>query len=156
MNNTLIFYFIFGLSLVNLPGRKQSRDIISGIQKREGIELIISNIRNQEGVIRIGLYRSDAGFPHKPAESFTLAKDTISGGVLRLFIPAVEAGSFGFSILDDENQDGKMDYRFGIIPKEGFGFSNNPRVGLKPPSFSETSVCYTDGLKKVTVKMVYI
>lgn len=156
MNYILAIYFIFGFSLINSTGKKQHQDNIFVMQPEEGIELTISNIRNHKGLIRIGLYRSDAGFPDKPAESFTLAKDTISGGVLRLFIPSVKPGSFGFSILDDENRDGKMDYRFGIIPKEGFGFSNNPKVSRKAPSFTETSVYYNGGLKKVRVKMVYI
>lgn len=156
MNNILTFYFIFGLSLISSSGTKQLHNYSSSLQHREGIELTISNIRNQKGLIRIGLYRSDSGFPDKPAESFSLAKDTISGGVLRLFLPSVKPGSFGFSILDDENRDGKMDYRLGIIPKEGFGFSNNPRVTRKAPTFNETSISYTSGLRKVTVKMIYI
>jgi uncharacterized protein (DUF2141 family) len=156
MNNILTFYFIFGLSLMNLLSRNQQHDHNSGVQSPEGIELVITNIRNKEGVIRIGLFKSEVGYPDKPAESFSLAKDTISGGLIRLFIPSGKSGSFGFSILDDENRDGKMDYRLGIIPKEGFGFSNNPKVSRKAPSYTETAISFTGGLKKVVVKMVYI
>ncbi len=124
--------------------------------KKDGIELIISNIRNKTGIIRIGMYKSDKGYPDNPEVSFSLAKDTIVSGNLRLFIPVKDPGSFGFSILNDENENGKMDYRLGIIPKEGFGFSNNPGIARKAPSFGQTSFKFTGGKKQITVRMVYI
>jgi uncharacterized protein (DUF2141 family) len=103
------------------------------------------------------MYNSDKGYPDNPEFSFSLAKDTLVSGCLRLFIPVKEPGLFGFSILDDENENGKMDYRLGIIPKEGFGFSNNPGIrGMKKPPFKETSFVYSGGKKVVTVRMVYI
>ncbi len=124
--------------------------------RKDGIELIISNIRNKKGIIRIGMYKSEKGYPDNPEVSFSLAKDTIVSGTLRSFIPVKDPGSFGFSILDDENENGKMDYRLGIIPKEGFGFSNNPRVARKAPPFERTSFKFTGGKKQITVRMVYI
>ena len=125
-------------------------------QQFDGIELIISNIRNKTGLIRIGLYESDKGFPDKPEVSFSLAKDTILSGKLTLLIPIKETGSFAISILDDENKNGKMDYRFGIMPKEGFGFSNNPKISMKAPSFDETRFWYKGERLVVSVRMVYI
>jgi uncharacterized protein (DUF2141 family) len=125
-------------------------------QQSDGIELIISNIKNKTGIIRIGLYNSDKGYPDKPEVSFSLAKDTILSGKLTLSIHVKEPGSFAISILDDENQNGRMDYRLGIIPKEGFGFSNNPRVSMKAPSFDETRFWYKGERIVVPVRMVYI
>jgi uncharacterized protein (DUF2141 family) len=123
----------------------------------DGIELIITNIRNKTGLIRIGFYDSDIGYPDKPEVSFSLSKDSLVSGKLRLFIPLKNPGTFAISILDDESENGKMDYRFGIMPKEGFGFSNNPRIkGLKEPPFYETSFTYSGGKKVVSVRMVYI
>jgi uncharacterized protein (DUF2141 family) len=142
--------FISGFSL------SDSDRAIFQKQQSDGIELIISNIKNKTGFIRIGLYNSDKGFPDKPEVSFSLAKDTLILGKLTLFIPVKEPGSFAISILDDENQNGKMDYRLGIIPKEGFGFSNNPRVSMKAPSFDETRFWYKGERIKVPVRMVYI
>ena len=103
------------------------------------------------------MYNSGKGYPDKPEVSFSLAKDTIVSGKLRLFIQVKEPGSFGFSILDDENENRKMDYILGIIPKEGFGFSNNPRIrGMKEPPFEVTRFIYNGGRIVVTVRMVYI
>ena len=85
------------------------------------IELIINNIRNSEGVIQIGMYNSEEGYPDNPPFSYTLPKDSLISGRLRLMIPVSEYGTYAISILDDRNSNKKMDYRLGIIPKEGFG-----------------------------------
>jgi uncharacterized protein (DUF2141 family) len=123
----------------------------------EGIELIISNIRNKEGLIRIGVFDSETGYPDNPSFSFSLAKDTLFSGKLRLFIPLKNPGNFGISVLDDENRNMKMDYIFGIKPKEGFGFSNNPKVtSRKAPPFEQTRFRYSGGRSKINISMVYI
>jgi len=123
----------------------------------DGIYLIISNIRNTNGLIQVGVFESEKGYPDNPAYSFSLSKDTISSGRLRLFIPVKSPGSYGLSILDDENRNGKMDYIFGIKPKEGFGFSNNPKItSRKPPPFMQTNFKFSGGKKPVSVRMVYI
>jgi len=122
-----------------------------------GIELTISNIKNKEGLIRIGIFSSEYGYPDKPKYSFSLAKDTMVSGKLILFIPLIKSGSFSISVLDDENENGKMDYLFGIIPEEGFGFSNNPKVTTrKAPSFERTLFKFDKGKMQINVRMVYI
>ena len=120
------------------------------------IELVINNIKNNKGVIRIGMYNNDVGYPDTPSTGFTFAKDTLKSGMLRTFIPVSRSGMYAFSVLDDENENGKMDYVIGIIPREGFGFSNNPKVSRKAPAFKDTSFRFDGGLKKVEIKMVYI
>jgi uncharacterized protein (DUF2141 family) len=123
----------------------------------DGIELFISNIKNKVGLIQVGLFDSEVGYPDNPAYSFSLSKDTISSGELRLFIPVKSPGSYGISILDDENMNGKMDYILRIMPKEGFGFSNNPKInGRKPPPFMQTNFKFSGGIKPVSVRMVYL
>ena len=156
MKTILTFYLVLELSILSLSVKQRSQEVLYQFRNGDGIELIISNIRKKTGIIKIGMYNSDKGFPHNPAVSFSLAKDTISSGILRFFIPIEKPGSFSFSILDDENSNGKMDYFLRIIPKEGFGFSNNPKISGKAPQFSETSFYFSGGLMKVLVKMVYI
>jgi uncharacterized protein (DUF2141 family) len=121
------------------------------------IELVISNIRNNKGFIRIGMYTSVNGYPNDPPFSFAFPKDSLINGRLRLFLPVHKSGSYALSFLDDENNNNKMDYRLGIIPKEGFGFSNNPKIkGIKEPSFDDTRFLYSGGKKTLQISMVYI
>jgi uncharacterized protein (DUF2141 family) len=157
MNTVLNFYLILVLALLNINNSYLSSNAIAEYQNKNGIELIISNIQNKEGFIRIGLFNSETGYPDKPTISYSLSKDTISGGKMVLFIPLSRPGRYGVSILDDENGNGKMDYFLKLIPKEGFGFSNNPKIiSRKAPPFSDTLFRYSSGRTTVNVKMVYL
>jgi uncharacterized protein (DUF2141 family) len=44
-------------------------------------------------------------------------------------------GDYGVAVIHDENQNARLDRNFIGIPKEGFGFANNPHVGLSAPPF---------------------
>jgi uncharacterized protein (DUF2141 family) len=124
---------------------------------RDGIELIISNIKNKSGLLRVGAFNSEIGYPDKPQFSFSLAKDTIVSGKLTMFIPLKKSGKIAISVLDDENSNGKMDYLFRIMPIEGFGFSNNPKItGRKAPSFDQTAFLFEKGKMRISIRMVYI
>lgn len=156
MNTILTLYLVMELCRVGFPLNKLVQGEVSYLQNDDGIELVISNIRNQKGLIRIGVFNSETGYPDKPTVSYSLAKDTISSGKLRLFIPFRQTGSIGLSILDDENENGKMDYVLQIKPREGFGFSNNPVVrSRKAPPFEQTSFKFTGGKVILNVRMVY-
>jgi uncharacterized protein (DUF2141 family) len=86
-----------------------------------------------------------------------LAKDTIVSGKLTMFIPLKQSGKIAISVLDDENSNGKMDYLFRIMPKEGFGFSNNPKItGREAPSFEQTAFLFEKGKMRISIRMVYI
>ena len=44
-------------------------------------------------------------------------------------------GDYGVAAIHDENSNAKLDRNFIGIPKEGFGFANNPHMGLSAPPF---------------------
>jgi uncharacterized protein (DUF2141 family) len=151
------FFLIFELIFAGPHIYNKNYNAASEFQNSDCIELIINNIRNNKGVVQIGIYRSEKQYPDNPQISLTLPKDSLIAGRLRVFIPVKEHGSYSISILDDENSNDKMDYRLGLFPREGFGFSNNPKIkGLKEPSFSDKSFVYTGGKKVVSIDMVYI
>jgi uncharacterized protein (DUF2141 family) len=126
-------------------------------QVKNHIDLTIVNLKGSVGLVRIGIFTTDKGYPDQPAFNYSLAKDTLKNGRLRLMIPVDKTGDICISVLDDENENGKMDYKFGIMPKEGFGFSNNPKVtSRKPPPFTVTSFRFKGGERKTEVNMVYM
>jgi uncharacterized protein (DUF2141 family) len=43
-------------------------------------------------------------------------------------------------VIHDENRNAKLDRNLIGIPKEGFGFANNPHVGLSAPRFQAAIV----------------
>jgi uncharacterized protein (DUF2141 family) len=152
MKPVLIFLFIiYACAEANSYGQSSAGPV------KPGILLTVSNIRNTKGCIRIGLFSDETGYPDKPASGYTVAKDTVKSGNLRIAIPLEKAGPYAVTLLDDENGNGKMDYVFGIMPREGFGFSNNPRIALrKAPPLKETTFIFKGGTEELHIKMVYI
>ena len=49
----------------------------------------------------------------------------------------VPFGKYAVSIFFDENQNGELDTNWLGIPKEPFGFSNNPPMRFGPPSYED-------------------
>lgn len=48
------------------------------------------------------------------------------------------AGKYAVMVIHDKNSNGKLDSNIIGIPKEGYGFSNNPKV-MRQPTFAEAS-----------------
>lgn len=96
--------------------------------------LNVSEIRNKNGILRIGIYKDNSTFQEeKPFLVKSFSKDKLIDGKLT-FSFSIDVGEFGIALLDDENENGEMDYSF-FIPQEGFGFSNYFHSGLRMPTF---------------------
>ncbi|MCU0442692.1 MAG: DUF2141 domain-containing protein [Bacteroidia bacterium] len=121
------------------------------------VELTISNLRNFDGEIGIGIYQNDDGFQNEQSyinKKFSKAQ-TKNGRLTVTF--TIEAGTYGIALLDDENKNNKMDYSFIGIPKEGFGFSNYYHTGLTKPHFNQFKFEVKPNTKNtVEVKVRYI
>lgn len=66
-------------------------------------------------------------------------------------------GTYGLALLDDENNDDKMNYSFIGLPKEGFGFSNYYLSGLFKPKFEVFKfTVLKDQKQKVQMKIRYM
>jgi uncharacterized protein (DUF2141 family) len=121
------------------------------------ISVTIKDIKTPKGQILMGIYKDDASFdkeiPYKKVQAF---KTKISNGVLLVEVK-LEPGKYGISLMDDENFNGKMDYNFIGIPKEGFGFSNYYHTGLTKPKLKvfEFEVL-ANKIPKVEVVMKYM
>lgn len=60
-------------------------------------------------------------------------------------------GSYAVALMHDRNANGKAD-----IFKEGFGFSNNPALGLSKPDHKEVLIKVPAGKTAMTVKLNYL
>ena len=66
------------------------------------------------------------------------------------------SGTYALALIHDENGNGKLDTVLGI-PREGFGFTNNPAIRFGPPSFKSAGVAIVSGEtdERVTVKYLF-
>jgi uncharacterized protein (DUF2141 family) len=103
--------------------------------KSQNVEVTVTGIRNTNGQLVIGIFKDNESFQ---AEKSFLEKRFVKTGILNGEMKVqfnLEAGIYGISLLDDENSNGKMEYNFLGIPKEGFGFSDYYHTGLTKPKF---------------------
>ena len=64
-------------------------------------------------------------------------------------------GNYGVAAIHDENSNHKLDRNFLGIPKEGFGFANNPHVGLSAPPFQAAVVHVACPVAEITIHLIY-
>jgi len=116
----------------------------------------ISGIRNKDGLIRLAFFVSEANFrSEKPTFERMLNKSSVQNGKLVVRLDSIPPGIYGIALLDDENRNGKLDYRF-VIPKEGIGFSNYEHHGIKRPVLSNFSFLLKKNvILRIPIRLTY-
>jgi uncharacterized protein (DUF2141 family) len=112
----------------------------------------VTNLRSQKGVIRICLTRDAKDFPDC-RDGANAIKRSIAATAPSVRIDGLAAGGYAIAIIPDENGNAKLD-TFAGIPKEGFGFSRNPRIGFGPPRFASArfELSESGGTQQVRVR----
>jgi len=113
--------------------------LASYIQAQE-TQVKVTGIRSPKGKIILNVFKDNASYDdEKPYKTFTFDKTGIADGALVLKCE-LEPGVYGFTLVDDENGNGKIDKNLVRIPKEGFGFSNFFMEKMKKPAFDDFKV----------------
>ena len=127
------------------------------LHPKYNIKLEITGVRSSIGKLRMGVYISSQRFEEKKdSKIITIEKNNLHNQKI-IYTLYLEPGTYGLSILDDENDNTKMDFNFIGMPKEGFGFSNYYHTGFLMPKFQNFSFTIQPGEEKlVQIKLRYI
>lgn len=119
------------------------------------LEVRILNLRNDRGMVHLCLSSGAEQFPdcRGAAASLSLSRPASQAGTIRF--SNIQPGTYALSVVHDENGNGSLD-KFLAIPREGFGFSNNPRLKMRAPRFEEASFVASGASSVVSVKMIYL
>jgi len=106
------------------------------------LRLHVDGLRNSTGVVGSIIFRSRDGWPEDKDKSFRHGPTPIAPGQRQATViwEHLPAGDYGVAVIHDENQNARLDRNFIGIPKEGFGFANNPHVALSAPPFEAAIV----------------
>lgn len=115
----------------------------------------VTGVRNQKGVIGGALFTSSDGWPEDESKAFAHGPFPITGKTATLTFKHLPSGRYGVVVLHDENSNKKLDRNFLGIPKEGFGFANNPRVLLSAPSIDKAWVDVSCPATETTIALIY-
>ncbi|HMV09660.1 MAG TPA: DUF2141 domain-containing protein [Cyclobacteriaceae bacterium] len=113
------------------------------------LEVTVKGIQAEKGNVLIALYNSDATFMKKHVASRTVKA---SGNDVTVVFENLKPGHYAVSTFHDENDNEKLDTNFFGIPKELYGFSNNAKGSLGPPSFDKARV-KIEADKKLTIDL---
>jgi uncharacterized protein (DUF2141 family) len=120
------------------------------VQAQNNLEVKIDNIKNDNGDILIGLYSNSQTFPRKVSDG-RIVKASKAGVIVAFH--DLKPGPYAITVLHDENSNKDMDQSMIGIPKEGFGFSNNARIFLGPPSFDNAKFEIQPGTKDTHISI---
>lgn len=114
----------------------------------------IDGFRNQKGDAGVTVFTSRDGWPENNNKAFIHGGHPFSGDktTVELQLPP---GRYAIAVLHDENSNHRLDRNMIGFPKEGFGFSNNPKVGLSAPSFDTASMEVTCPVTQATIHLIY-
>ncbi|RZJ56078.1 MAG: DUF2141 domain-containing protein [Flavobacterium sp.] len=98
------------------------------------LTVTVSGLKNNTGVVKVGLYNSDETFLKTSYKSLVSEIKNDQATVTFVGIPA---GEYGISTYHDENNNGKLDKNMMGIPSEDYAASNNAKGFMGPPSYKD-------------------
>lgn len=113
--------------------------------------ITITNIKNTNGNIRVGLSNSASDFPNNEytGKSVEIKSDTVD-----IEFAGLPSGTYAIAAYHDENNNKKLDKNLFGIPREGYCFSNNEKGKSGPAKFNQAKFSL-DTTEKQTLKMRY-
>ena len=118
------------------------------------LHVTLSGLQHGNGQVAVAVYADPKTF-RKDDQAFAAQKANAETGAVTLVFNDVPPGRYAVLAYHDENDNGELDRRFGMIPTEGYGLSNNPKV-MGPPSYEASAFDVTaDEPAKVTLEMRY-
>ena len=119
------------------------------------LNLTIDNLRSGKGVVMLTLYPDDEARFLKPMGSRYVTRVPARAGTSQACIHVPQPGAYGLALYHDENANGKIDRNGLGIPKEGFGFSNNPRIIMSAPGFKSVRFLAGPAAPSLRIRMNY-
>jgi uncharacterized protein (DUF2141 family) len=116
----------------------------------------LSGLRNDQGVIYAALFASPDGYPSDPTKAVRSGRFPISALPLTVAFTNLPFGRYAVSVHHDENMDTKLNLNPLGIPKEGIGFSRNPRIWKGVPPFHRAEFEFTADNTLISITMKYL
>ncbi|PUU68059.1 DUF2141 domain-containing protein [Flavobacterium sp. WLB] len=98
------------------------------------LTVAVSGIKNNTGIVKVGLYNSDGTFLKTTYKSLS---SEIKNNEAVVTFNNLPAGEYAISTYHDENNNGKLDRNAMGIPSEDYAASNNAKGFMGPPAYKD-------------------
>lgn len=127
---------------------------LTGFAPAARLEIDVAGLRSAKGWVRVCLSHDPRHFPDCSGDPTARRLTVPAAEAARIIVPDLPSGSYAVALIHDENGNARLDKVFGI-PKEGVGFSQNPKLSFGPPSFAAASFALDGQPVTHVVKMKY-
>ena len=121
-------------------------------ENRQVISVQVSGAISDEGMMRLAVYASEAGF-NDPMQALGTDRWKIRNGVCegRFGLPG-EITEVAIAAFHDVNDNGKLDRNAFGIPSERYGFTRDARGATGPPSYEDAVITISDEPIKISIR----
>lgn len=118
------------------------------------VSLTISGFDGKTGIVQIALYGSENDYlVHDAAIVTRRIEAPHNSDSLTVELHPGSPGEYAVAVFLDENRNDKLDTKIFGIPKEPYGFSNNPSPRFRAPRFSEAAFQLSSDVVDQTVRL---
>lgn len=128
--------------------------MLPGAVPTSTLDISIDKLRSAKGLVRICLTADPMNFPGCVDDARAITRNLPADMHIARF-EGLPPGTYAVAIIHDENGNARLDTFLGI-PREGFGFSRNPKIGFGPPRFTAAEFDVTAAENEQAVRMRYL
>ena len=122
------------------------------------LQVDIMGFANLDGDLAIAIFAHENDFD-SGINAYIDSVIPVTNEDISVIFENIDPGNYAVSVFHDADQSG--DITFGgflnLIPQEGFGFSNNPNIGMSQPSYNDCSFYVGEGQSILApINLVYL
>jgi uncharacterized protein (DUF2141 family) len=125
-------------------------NIFSAQSQTYNLTVTITNLKNTNGQVEVGLYRTPSNFA-KVGLTYLKIRTKFTGNQVTVMFKNLAVDDYGVCVYHDVNNNNQCDRNFFGLPTEPYGFSNNVRPLFSVPSFESCSV-YLNKNKSISIR----
>ena len=121
------------------------------------LRIHVDGFRNTRGNLGTVVFKSPDGWPENISKAFRTGPapiDKASSTAVAVW-PDLPPGDYAVAAIHDENSNARLDRNFLGIPKEGFGFANNPHISFGPATFRAAKIHLACPATDITIHLQY-
>lgn len=140
-----------GGTAVPAPQAESSAVCTPGSGDGPRVKVKVDNLQGLDGNIRVQVYGDNPDDFLAKGKKLVRIDVPIIEPDMEVCVPIPRPGDYALVVMHDKNANGRADFL-----TEGFGFSNNPKLGLGAPDLDEVLVKIAQGVTEMDVRLTYI
>lgn len=115
------------------------------------VNVTFTGLTPESSTLYIGIYDRENEFMGDKVHY--IAEVRVKNSTLKWTCNDLAPGKYALTVYQDVNNNGKMDKGMFGAPKEPYGFSCNPVIAFKAPTFNDCAFSYTGKPLEILVSM---